>query len=279
MEYLTPTSIQEAVDLLGRYGDRAKVLAGGTDLIVQLRDRAVEPEVLLDVGRLPELRGIARGSGRIRLGPATPYEQVCSDPITREHAPLLVEAVETIGCPQIRAKGTVGGNVMNASPVADAVPPLVALNARIRTLSSRGERWRPVEGISLGPGRTELEPDELLTMIELDAQEPGELGFFRKLGQRKALIIAKVSVTFRARREDRRLRDVRVVLGAVAPRVIRASETEALLEGRLLDEAVALEAAHLAASEATPISDHRSTAAYRTDMVFALLYRGLTEGS
>lgn len=270
-----PESLSEALDILSREGEEVKVISGGTDIIVQVLEGKKEPLALLDLHRLVALRYLREENGSIRIGPLTTHREVERSPIVRDCAAVLSEAAFIVGSPQIKNLGTIGGNVANASPVADAVPALMVLNAAL-TLSSRsGERRVPIMEFALGPGKSVLRPDELITDISFAKPGADEISFYERLGQRRLLSISKVGVAFKARVRGGTMSKVEIALGAVAPRVIMAPRAAAHLEGRTYSEKVACEAGRIAEGESTAITDVRSTADYRNKMVGALLMKGL----
>lgn len=275
MEIHSPRTIPEALALLDLLGDGIRVLAGGTDMLVQVLERKKDPCALLNLSYLDELRYIAQDGGTIRIGALTTHREVEKSDIIRRGAGLLAEAAFIVGSPQIKNLGTVGGNVVNASPVADSVPALMVLGAALTLRSLAGERRVPIRGFAAGPGKSLLRPGELLTEISFPALGHDAVSFYERLGQRRLLSIAKVGVAFMAKREGRRLSGVTIALGAVAPMVIMAPRTAAFLEGKEYSEKIAGEAAGIAERESRAITDIRSTEAYRNKMAGALLVRGL----
>ena len=268
-----PKTIRRALALLAGTGGWT-VLAGGTDLLVRMKDGA-RPAALLDVTGLGALRGIRERDGVLVVGALTSHAELVANRRIRVRAAALAEAASAVGSPAIRNRGTLGGNLVNASPAGDTVPPLVALEAEVELSSRDGVRRVPIAELATGPGKTVRRPDELLTAVRIPLIE-GRRSAFARLGTRKALAIARVSVAVVACVEaDGRLRNVRVALGAVAPTVIRAARTEAALEGRVLD-AEALDAASTAVRlDARPISDLRASDEYRREMCAVLLRRAL----
>jgi CO/xanthine dehydrogenase FAD-binding subunit len=271
--YFKPTRLVDALGLLKAHGERARVLAGGTDLVLMLRRREEQAEALVDIGGLSELGGVSEESGRLRVGALCTYTEILGSALLGEKAWPVVEAAATVGGVQIRNVGTVGGNLAHASPAADLVPPLVALGAEAVVVSPDGQRTVAVEAMATGPKRTGLRTGELIREVVFEPLRTGDVGFFYKLGERGALAIAVVSLALVARPASREgsWERVRIALGAVAPTVIRALEAEEILvEGPITPERI--EAAARAAARATsPIDDVRAPASYRRDMVSALL--------
>lgn len=273
LEYVRPPGLGPALDLLARHGGRTTIIAGGTDLLVQQDLRKVEG-FLLDVGFIRELRTIAEEDGRIAIGAGVTHAEVEASPLIQRHAPTLVAACAEVGGEQIQNRGTIGGNLVNASPAADSVPPLYTLRARVILDSRDGSREVPIQEFLLGPGRTVRRSTELITAVRFSKATLG-VAFFLKLGQRSAQTISKASVALAAAVDSAgHLRDVRVSLGSVGPTVINARETAAFLEGKAPTKEVILEAARILQGEARPIDDIRSTQEYRRELVRALLFKG-----
>ena len=271
----SPESLQEALGILSREGEGVKVITGGTDLIVQILEKKKAPRALLNLSRLAELRGIREEAGTIRIGALTTHREIERSPILKAQAPLLCEGAFLVGSPQLRNLATIGGNVVNASPVADTTTPLMALDAVLTLQSRAAERKIPIRAFFLGPGRTVIRQDELLTEISFKGLGPGWVSFYERLGQRRLLSISKVGVAFTAANDGGTLRGVTVALGAVAATVIMAPRTAAFLEGKRWSDHVALEASRVAEKESRAITDLRSTDVYRNRMAGALLLRGL----
>jgi CO/xanthine dehydrogenase FAD-binding subunit len=276
-EYLRPDSLAEALKFLADRGGDCSPLAGGTDLLVMIQEKMVAPRTVLDINGLAELKGIEEADGRIRIGALVSHGQAAASPLLQERASLLVASCREIGSPQIRTRGTVGGNLVMASPSGDTIPALFALGASVTLKSSGGERTVPIEEFFTGVKKSVRRPDELLTAVTFPVPSPAARGFFRKLGQRKALAIAKVSVAALVGIRGKKVEKVRIALGAVAPTVIRAIRTEEYLTGRKLDEETIAAAKVLCSEESRAITDLRSNAHYRDRMAGLLLARGLSD--
>lgn len=271
--FLQPPSIGEALALLGSEGPPVKILAGGTDLLV---GPLVGPLRILDITRIEALKTIVEVEDGLLLGAMTTHSDVVDAPLLARYAEGLQSACRQVGSVQIRNRGTLAGNVVNASPAGDALVALHAHGARLKLCSASGERWLAVEEAALGPKMTALRPDELLTHIHLPIRPGRTLSRFAKVGQRRALVISKVSFALAAGQDDDGvLNQVKFALGSVAPRVISAPEAGALLEGRLLTPEFIGQAADKAAEAATPIDDIRSTAAYRRQALSGLIRKTL----
>lgn len=273
----SPRSLADAYTALAEAP--ARPIAGGTDLMVALTGELGEPpERVLDLWRLDELRGIAIDGDAVSLGALTTYTEIRRSALCREHLPALVEAAATIGAAQIQNRGTLGGNVANASPAGDTLPVLLALDAVFVCGSNRGERTVPASEFWTAYRQTALAPDELLLRIRIPLAAGRETRF-RKVGTRRAQSISKVvlALSYRDAGPAAPWTDVRLALGSVAPTPIRARETEAVLEGRPPTPETADEAAETLAAELHPIDDVRSTAEYRRLVAARVLHRMIRE--
>jgi CO/xanthine dehydrogenase FAD-binding subunit len=275
MRIVRPGTVEEALAALAEHGGRARILAGGTDLVVRLKDGLETPEVLVSLASCAGLRDIRERGSEIVAGPLVTHEDLARSPLVQRVAPVLAHAAAEVGSVQIRNRGTVGGNLVNASPAADLVPPLVVLEAVVVLRSRDSERTVPVAWFATGPKATVIRPDELLVEIRWPQPASSEVQSFAKLGQRRALAIAKVSLALRARRDGPVLRDVRLAFGAVAPTVIRAPAAERVLEGVAPTPEVVGRAVAEAEREVSPIDDVRSTAWWRRSAAGTLLRRAL----
>jgi CO/xanthine dehydrogenase FAD-binding subunit len=274
---LTPRTLPEALAALTDSSADVPVtpIAGGTDLMVRITGEIGEPpERMLDLWRLDELRGITLEGEAISLGALTTYTDIRRSAACREHLLVLVEAAATIGAAQIQNRGTIGGNIANASPAGDTLPVLLALDAEIVAGSARGERPIPAADFWTAYRRTALAPDELIVRVRIPLAT-GREARFRKIGTRRAQAISKVvmAVAWRDDRDAGTWRDVRVALGSVADRPIRVEKVETALEGRAPTPEVADLAAETLASEIQPIDDVRSTADYRRTVAARALHR------
>lgn len=275
-EYHQPESLPDAVALAARFGAEASFLAGGTDLMVQIERGRVAPRHVIGLHRVPGLAGI-EANGRIVLGAGVTHRAIEREPALGGALRCLVEGAEVIGGHQVRNVATVGGNLANASPAADLVPCLLALDGTVRLVGPGGERELPLERFLLGPNRTARRPDELLTRVSLPAPPAHSSSAFLKAGRRRAMEISVVCVAARLTLDASRERclEARIALGAVAPTTIRAREAERALEGRPVG-GEAFERAAAAAREACrPIDDVRASAAFRRHLVGVLVRRAL----
>jgi carbon-monoxide dehydrogenase medium subunit len=278
-EYLVPTNIAEVCALLSQYGGGAKVIAGGTDLLVQMKERVLKPEFLVGIKGIDYLSHIDYNTKKgLRIGALASIRSIADSEVIREKFESLAKAASQIGTPQVRNMGTIGGNLCNAAPSADTAPPLIALGAMLKLVSSKGERIIASEKFFIEPGRTALQGDELLTEIQVPTPPPRSGTAYLKLFPRGAVDIAAVSVAALVTLEENGIcADVKIACGAVAPTPIRAESAEAVIKGKKIDDALIDETARLASEESQPISDVRSSAGYRKEMVKVLTKRTITQ--
>ena len=275
-EYHEPVSVAEAVALGARFGADARFLAGGTDLIVQIQRGRLHPRHVVSLHRLPDLAGLAV-NGEIRLGARVTHRAIEGTAAFGGSLRALIEGAEVIGGHQVRNVATVGGNLINASPAADLVPVLLALDGVAHLVGPGGERAVPLDRFLTGPGRTAREPEELLTAVTMPPLPPRSATAFLKAGRRKAMEISIVCVAARLTLDPRRERclDARIVLGAVAPTTVRARAAERALAGQPPVAAAFRRAAELALQDCDPISDVRASARFRRHLVVTLVARAL----
>lgn len=271
--YYRPRTVAEACELLAAPG--AAVLAGGTDLLVHMRTGRRTPTALVSLQDLAELTDVSHADGVTTIGAGAPLSALTDDPTITARFPVLGVAARFMGSLAIRAQGTVGGNLCNASPAADLPPVLIALDASVTIAGRSGERELPLEELFRGPGRTVLQPGELCVAVRIPDGGTARRLAFERLDQRRAMDIAVVSAAMAVTESDGVVQEARVVLGAVAPTPLRVPAAEAELAGHPLDDAAIERAATAAMAAAKPISDLRASAEYRRDMVGALVRRGL----
>lgn len=279
-DYCQPASLKEALALMGRFDCNVGLLAGGTDLLVAMKEQEPSHRLLLDIKRVPELTAVTTDNGRLCFGAAVTTRSIARSRLVRERIPLLSQALQVLGSMQIGNRATIGGNLCNASPAADSAPPLLALDASVKLVGEKGERRLPLESFFLAPGKTVLER-EILTEIQVPAAPAQGRGVFYKLGPRGApedICIASVGL-FAVPDASRMIwKEARIALGAVAPTPIRARHAEEALRGQLIGGKAGADAARLAAEkDARPISDIRGSARYRSAMVRLLVERALEQ--
>jgi xanthine dehydrogenase iron-sulfur cluster and FAD-binding subunit A len=275
--YLTPTSLDEAIQALHDSQGAARIVAGATDLILEL-ERGQRPGVttLIDVTRIPGLDLITIDSDdSIHLGPLVTHNHCAVSDLIVERAYALARACWEVGAPQIRNRGTVAGNLITASPANDSIVPLMALEADVLLRSAQGERKIPLASFYEGVRKTVMRPDEMLVDISFQAPKPGTRSTFLKLGLRRAQAISVVNTAVLLSFDDQHVRSARICLGSVAPTVVRAESAEHVLEGEQLSTETMRRAAEAALEAAHPIDDVRGSGAYRSEMVRALVRRAL----
>lgn len=270
------TSINELMQALASLQPPVYFLAGGTDLMVWAKDDQVSTSVWIDISDIPELHGIRLENGELVIGGGVTHHELMRDRLVQQYAPALAQAAANVGSPQIRARGTIGGNVANGSPAADTVPALMSLEAVIELASPNGHRMVPMADFASGPRRTVRKFDEVIYAVHIPAVE-GALGVWKALAQRKALAISKISVAVCARRVDGKLGQWRISFGSVGPTVLRAREAERILNTQGYGEEAVKLACAKAVDEVKPISDIRSTAEYRKAMSEVLLADAIAE--
>lgn len=278
MEYFEPKSISEALSVLVKHGAEAKVIAGGTDVMVDIKFKE-EPGSLVNIKKLPGMSGIKENGGSLRIGALATIRDLETNALVREKLPVLWEAAHQFASLQVRNTATIGGNICRASPSGETLAPLLVLDATGKCAFSDGEKSQPFTSFFQGPGKSVLGAKGLLTEIDVPYPAAGSKSVYLKHAVRGAMDIAMVGVAVLITPDPGKnnMQDVRIGLGAVAPTPIRAPKTEALLRGKPLTAALLKEAAALAASESSPISDQRSSGEYRRWIVEALTRRGLEQ--
>lgn len=272
---------KQALALLATHGAHAKLLAGGTDLLVDLKSASHVPQVVVDISRAADLSAIELTEQGLRIGALATHSAIMNSPLVRDLFPALVEASHTVGAVQTRNLGTLGGNLVTCVPSMDGGPTLLALEAIVTVASSAGQRQMPLSEFFLGPRKTVLKPDELLLDMVIPKKNLGKPTAFLKFGLRKGQALALVNVAASTWIDRKRQVFVgpRIALGAVAPTVIRALKAEAWLEGRPATPESMAEAGRIAADEAKPISDFRASAGYRRDLIQVLTARALAQAA
>jgi xanthine dehydrogenase FAD-binding subunit len=277
VEVYSPRTVREALEILRRRAGSLRVIAGGTDLVVQLRTGAVRWRELLNIYGLDELRYIKYVDGEVKIGALTDFTTIHESPIVRSTAPVLAQAAFEIGSYMIMNKASIGGNIVNASPAADSLPALYVLEAVLKLENLDGYRMVPVREFYKGYKKLDMGPDELLTEVSYRALGDGWVGEFFKHGLRRGDAIAVVNgaVLLKWNGVERVVEDARVALGAVAPTVVRAVECEKMLRGSSLDERTIRECSEAVLTSISPIDDVRGSAAYRREMCVNYVYMTL----
>jgi CO/xanthine dehydrogenase FAD-binding subunit len=260
---VAPNSLDEAYKLLAERGRRAKIIAGGTDLMVALNAGSLDAKEFIDIWGLNELRGVDDEGEAIRIGALTTYTQLIKSSVVQISVPALVEASRTVGAIQIQNRGTIGGNIVNASPAGDSLPVLAAFDAEVELGSVRGVRRVDFNSFYTGYRQTVMAPDEILLAVRLPKLKPNERSFFFKVGARRAQAISKIVIGGKVEATGAVVNSISIALGSVAPTVIRARQTESLLTNATLNSALIDRAKRAISEEIAPITDMRSTEHYR----------------
>ncbi len=275
LEYLQASSLSEALTYLADHGAEARVMAGATDLLIDMRYKGLAPQYLLNINRVPGLAFIREEAGRLSIGPLTKIRDMETSDLLQRRYPAIAEAAGQIGSVQIRNMATLGGNLVHAAPSAEMAPPLMVHYAVFDLVSRGGSRRVPATEFFTGPGKTVMEPDEILTAITMPATAAGWAAAYLRLSVRDALDIAIVNVAAGLRVESGLIVRARVALGAVAPTPFLSASAESALAGKPASDATFAEAARLAAEESSPITDVRASKEYRRQMVRVLVERAL----
>ncbi len=272
------TTVKEALNLLAKHRGKAALLAGGTDLVPGMKLGGRAPGAVIDVKKITALHGVRMsGKSAVTIGPLTTLAEIMKDPLILRKLPLLAETAGMMASPQVRNRGTIGGNLANAAPSADMAPPLIALGAKVQVHTRRGTRTIPLEKFFTGPGETVLGATGLLGRITVPVPPKRARVAYKPLYLREAMDLPIASAAAYIERERKKIRKARIVLGAVAPVPIRVPDAEKALINTNGDDAAVGEAAYLAASAAKPITDVRATKGYRREMVNVLVRRALVE--
>jgi carbon-monoxide dehydrogenase medium subunit len=273
-EYYEPRSLEEALELLAKFKGEAKILAGGTDLLVKMKTRIIEPKVIVNIKRIQGLRYIIEENEHIRIGALTTLRDIEKSTIVEKNLPALHDAVKVMGSIQIRNMATLVGNLCNASPAADTAPPLLVYNARVVAMSTRGKRFIPLEEFFKGPGITALEPDEMLVEVIVKKNNKGSSAFEKVSRVAVDLAIASAAV-YAEISSDGVIEDSRVAVGSVAPKPIRTRILEERIKGLRLGSEELKKAIYEIDREISPITDVRSTAEYRRHIVKVLVWNAI----
>jgi len=275
--YHNVSSADEALALLDEHGARARIIAGGTDILIELEQgKRPDVDVLIDITRIPNLDAITQNDGYIRLGALVNHNHVVGSDLLHDHALPLVQASWEVGAPQIRNRATVAGNLITGSSANDTITPLTALGAEVELRSVDGTRTVAISDFYRGLRQTVMRPNEMLTAIRIPIRDEMQRGVFIKLGLRRAQAISVVNCAVVLSQDTEGIvTKVAIALGSVAPTIIRVPLAESALVGKTLSEATIREVARVAGDTPTPIDDVRSTATYRSEMVKVLVARAL----
>jgi CO/xanthine dehydrogenase FAD-binding subunit len=275
----TPANLAEALRLLADFPNVWKPFAGGTDLMVLLEAGKLAHKQFISLWHLPELRGITVSDDSITLGAMMTYSQIQAHPVLQSEFPLLCQAASWTGSVAIQNRGTIGGNIANASPAADSLPALLVYEAEIELVSANNARWASYQSFHTGYKHTVMRSDELIKAIRLPRTTNQWIQHSRKVGTRKAQAIAKVCIAALAQFDSNIIKDIRLAFGSVAPIPMRCVQTEAVLRGRVIDDAMIQTARAALTNEIAPIDDVRSTAEYRLRVAANLLEEFLVLGT
>ena len=277
-EYILPRSLKEALDFLGDHGSQTSIIAGGTDLMIAARNGDVASRYVVDVSRLEEMRTIAVTEGTLSIGAAVTYTEIVNSPQIAQWAPILAQAAGYVGSVQIRNVGTLGGNVANASPAADSVPPLLVHQARVQIRSSSSERSEPLEEVIIGPYRTTLKPGEVITRFILEPLGDEYHWNFQRIARRRALSVARMNAAVIGRLDSSGVvEELRLSVGSITPEPSRMIGAEDHLKGKVLDPLLIQEAAEKVSLEMVRRSGVRASTEYKRPAVEGLVVKALTE--
>jgi carbon-monoxide dehydrogenase medium subunit len=277
-DFLEPPTVAEASRMLADLGDDARVYAGGTALMLAMRQRLLSPKAVVSLGRIAALHGIDFDAQRgLRIGAMSRHADVARSPLVRAHYPVLASMAARAANPQVRNQGTLGGNLCYADPSTDPPGCLLALNAQVVLGSARGERTLDMQAFLVDYFTTALEPDEVVIEIRVPPPEPGQAGVYTRLLRTAAEHRPLANVTLVARREGSVCRGARLTVGASTPMAVRMRRAEAFLEGRTVDAQVSDEAAAIVAADIAPLSDARGSAEHRREMVRVIARRTVAE--
>jgi len=277
--YFAPRKIKEALEILSRYGKEIKIIAGGTDLLVQYYDRLYEVNGWLDLRYIKELKEVKIYEDKMAIGAMVTHAQLEKSEDIKKYFPVLSLAAADIGSPQIKNRGTIGGNIVNASPAGDLLPPLMAYEAQFRLLSNRGEVVVPAEEFFIGPKETILKPDQLLTQIILPLPHERTYGSWIKIGKRKAVVIATITLALvvKMAEDNKTIKEVRTCLGSVAPTPIEIKEIRKKMVGKRFNQLDFDQLGQIVEDKITPIDDIRGTREYRKDVAKEIMINALEE--
>jgi CO/xanthine dehydrogenase FAD-binding subunit len=277
-EYILPRSLKDALDFLADHGSQTAILAGGTDLMVAARNGEMASRYVVDVSKLEELRTIAITEGVLSIGAAVTYTEIMNSPEIAKCAPILAQAARCVGSVQIRNVGTLGGNVANASPAADSVPPMLVHRAKVQIRSASSARNEPLEKIIIGPYRTSLKPGEVITRFDLEPIGVDYRWNFQRIARRRALSVARMNAAALGRVDSNGMvDDVRLSVGSITPEPGRMTGAEDHLKGNIPNSSLIQEAAEKVSQEMIRRSGLRPSTEYKRPAVEGLVVKALTE--
>jgi len=277
-EYLQPDTLEEALSFLAVNREKVRVLAGGTDLIVQMRRREITiPDYVADIKKISQLKKIMIDEQGLRIGALVPISEIAAFDDVKKDYKAIADAAGVIASPQIRNRATIAGNICNAVPSADTAPPLLVFGAAVKLRSAKAERSVPVDEFFTGPRKTAAAPDEIVTGVFIPKPAAASKSVYYKHSQRHSMDLALVGVAAYGCKDGDVCKEIRIGLGAVAPKPVRALAAEKVLLGQKPTPELINAAAAAAASECSPIDDHRASGEYRRDMVQVFTKRALTE--
>jgi aerobic carbon-monoxide dehydrogenase medium subunit len=270
-EIYQPASIEEAREIHAHYGPGGYFLAGGTDLVIAIKEKGLAPRYVVDLKRIPSISGICENpaDGSLVIGALTTMRELETSRVINKRFPFLSQSAAEVGSIQIRNRATIGGNIANATPSADVVPALLVLKAQVKIFSANGENQVPLESVFLAPGKTIMTPGDILTEIIIPPAPANLRGEYIKFSPREMMDLAYVGVAVAIVIEgnDKVCREAQIALGAVSPVPMRARKAEAVLIDHVINEEIAQRAGEIASAECSPISDVRASAEYRRHMV------------
>ena len=274
-DFIKPDNQEAAIAALEAHSPDVRVLAGGTDYLVELKHANKSPGTVVDVSQVSELKGIDEIDDGLRIGAGVTHTEIMADPLIKKYAPAMIDAAHTVGAVQTRNLGTLGGNLVTCVPSMDSGPTLVALEAEATVAGPTGSRSVPLTEFFVGPRQTILAPDELLIDVVIPRKNLSKPTKFYKFGLRKGQALALVNAASSLWVKDGKFTDVRISLGAVSPVVIRAPQAEASLEGETVSDDLINGAGRIAVTECKPINDFRASLEYRNDLIEVLTRRTL----
>ncbi|MCF8142993.1 MAG: xanthine dehydrogenase family protein subunit M [Deltaproteobacteria bacterium] len=276
-EFHEPTTVSEACEIMGRLREKARPIAGGTDLIVNMKKNLIRPDHVVSLAKIDDLKGIVRENGLLEIGACVTAAEIAGSDAVEKKFAALAQGARVLGSPLIRNLATISGNVVSARPAADLPPPLMAYGARAVLMKTSGERSVDLNDFFKAPGKTVMDPDEILTRIVIEAPQGHYGDSYVKLGLRQTFEISLVNVAafISLDGSDGPISKARVILGSVGPTPIRSQSAEDVLGGQMPSEPLFARAGEAAAGDAQPIDDFRGSAEYRRDMVAVLTRRAL----